>query len=229
MVKPLSRQGTCVYCGNIGEVTLDHVIPQCLFPGHIPKDAPIVDACQKCNGEMKSAFDEYLRDMLVNDMSSSRNPIAKRLLAKYARASARNRSLLDRDLHRDYDTIGLIKPSGIIGSFADISWIVNERVRIIMQMMIRGLFRYYLQEILSVNTPIDISRVINMQFIEKTIRELYEQGGKHACIGTGDVFECAFVNSQEDPYISVWVLNFYRSVVFFAFTSMPKSEIVVVH
>jgi hypothetical protein len=225
--KPLLRQGVCVYCGNTGQVTLDHVIPQCLFSGRIPKDAPVVDACLKCNGEMKSAFDTYLRDLLVNDMSSSRNSEAQKLLPKYERARARNRSILDRDMRTDYEVIGLTKPSGIISSFADTSWIVDERVKIIMRMTIGGLFHYYLHELLPLNTPFEVSRVIDIKLIEKTVRELGERGGRHACIGTGDVFECTFGNSQEKPDLSVWVLNFYRSVVFLAFTGITESKIIV--
>ena len=36
------KQGICAYCSASGDVTGDHVIPQCLWPGRVPKDAPVV-------------------------------------------------------------------------------------------------------------------------------------------------------------------------------------------
>lgn len=228
MTKRKKIHGICAYCRKAGEVTADHVIPQCLFPGRIPKDAPIVDACQKCNGVMKSTFDTYLRDLLVNDMSSSRNSLAQELLPKYERARARNRSILDRDMRTNSDIVGFAKPSGIIGSYADTWEVVDERVKIIMSMIIRGLFHYYLHDTLPRDISLEISRVIDSKLINKTLFELYERGGRHARIGTGDVFECTYGNSREKPYLSVWVLNFYRSVVFFAFTGISEPKIIIV-
>ena len=40
MAKTTLKQGICAYCGNFGEVTYDHIIPQCLWPGRVPKDSP---------------------------------------------------------------------------------------------------------------------------------------------------------------------------------------------
>ena len=51
------KQGTCAYCGAVGDVTGDHVIPQCLWPGRVPRDVPVVDACRQCNHIWKSGND----------------------------------------------------------------------------------------------------------------------------------------------------------------------------
>ncbi len=84
-------QGTCAYCGSVGDVTDDHVIPKCLWPGRVRKDAPIVDACRPCNHIWKSEYDTYLRDMLVNDKACAKNPIAQKVRERYYRSAANNR------------------------------------------------------------------------------------------------------------------------------------------
>jgi hypothetical protein len=47
----------CIYCGNVDEVTEDHVIPKCLFPKGRPGDIPKVNACKVCNNAAKSVND----------------------------------------------------------------------------------------------------------------------------------------------------------------------------
>ncbi len=81
----------CVYCGNLDDLTKDHVIPQCLFPDGIPIGAPKVWACDECNGVIKSGLDSYLRDFIVTDMNTSRSPVVEQIRPKFERAVTRNR------------------------------------------------------------------------------------------------------------------------------------------
>ena len=81
----IEREGTCVYCGTYGVVTADHVVPQCLWSGRVPKDAPVVDACYHCNHVVKSAYDTNLRDLLLIDADSSQSPQAQRQVSPAAK------------------------------------------------------------------------------------------------------------------------------------------------
>ena len=90
--------GICVYCSKEDELTEDHVIPQCLFSNGVPADAPTVYACATCNHIVKSANDNYLRDLLCTDRRSSRSPIVQELRPKFGRAVSRNQSKLANDL-----------------------------------------------------------------------------------------------------------------------------------
>jgi hypothetical protein len=87
-----------VSCGQFTEVTADHVIPQCLFPSCVPKNAPVVSACKACNYEKKSGNDTYLHDILVTNMHSVDTPIAQKLYPKFDRAVGRNQLQLAKDL-----------------------------------------------------------------------------------------------------------------------------------
>ncbi len=59
--------GICAYCGSKGVVTEDHIIPQCLWTGRVPKKVPKVPACRQCNHILKSELDAYFRDLLTTD------------------------------------------------------------------------------------------------------------------------------------------------------------------
>jgi hypothetical protein len=89
--------GKCVYCGSEGEVTEDHIIPQCLWTGRVPKRVPKVPACRRCNHVLKSQLDTYLRDLLITDRHAAPSPIVQNLHSRYIRSVLTNKSHMDRD------------------------------------------------------------------------------------------------------------------------------------
>src|SRR5947209_18913695 len=108
-----SKQGACVYCGQVAELTEDHVVPQCLFPNGIPADAPKVWACEPCNGVVKSRLDQYFRDLLVTDMHSSQSTVAQKLFQKFGRSVVRHQSKMARDILQKAQLVELRTSGGI--------------------------------------------------------------------------------------------------------------------
>src|SRR6266700_4012782 len=208
------RQGVCAYCGNIGEVTDDHIVPRCLWPGRVRKDVPIVDACRPCNHIWKSEYDTYLRDILVNDMACAKNHIAQKVREKYYRAAKNNRSIMARDLNERAGLVGLQEDSGLVSGFALTLPDAVKRNQVIMPLIVRGLHLYYLRTALPKDTSFKVGRVIEREKMQELIREMNENGGGYQNIGTGDVFQFAFWPRPGDPYPQVWVLNFYRCIRF---------------
>src|SRR5260370_10363766 len=87
------KTGMCAYCGTMGEITRDHVIPKNLFAGNVPGDIPKVGACPACNNPAKSDDDRYLQHMLVMDSASSKQPTPQQLFAdKFVRTVPGNTS-----------------------------------------------------------------------------------------------------------------------------------------
>lgn len=79
MVKKGKRKvKICVYCGQLKEVSKDHVIPKCLFIKPYPLNLISVPACDECNNA-KSQNDDYLRDILVTDNWVSKSPTAQQV------------------------------------------------------------------------------------------------------------------------------------------------------
>ncbi len=217
-------QGFCVDCGNTSDITVDHVIPRCLFPGRIPKDALVVAACPTCNGVMKSSFDAYLRDLLVVDTNSYETTIAQQLHPKFQRAFARNQSNLMRDFLNDNEILDVVDTSGNLVKHVVTSEKANEQIENVMVMIERGLYHYYLDTTLPSNVPFEVIRVFDRDTFEKIESELYERGGFYAPLGDGNIFECTFSLLPEDSCVSIWLLTFYRSTMIMVVTGRESDK-----
>ncbi len=172
----------------------------------------------------KSEYDTYLRDILVNDRACAKNPLAQKIRAKYYRAASNNRSIMARDLAERWELVGLEEPSGLISSFAKTLPDAMKRCNIIMPLIVRGLYQFYLHATLPKDTPFRVARVINRQEMEALTREMNEKGGAYHNIGDGNVFQFAFWPRQEDFYSEVWILNFYRSIRYVVFVAAQVPE-----
>lgn len=216
------RQGTCAYCGNIGDVTDDHVIPQCLWPGRVPKSAPIVDACRHCNHIWKSDYDAYLRDALVNDIQAASSPIVQKLRQKFYRSVGRNQSAMAREFAANAQLVGLQEPSsGIVHRLAYVSPDANKRLPFIMSLIARGLYHYYLHQIYPADAQFDVIREVELQKVKILAQAMNEQGAALAQIGNGEVFQAAFWPKPNHPYTGLWLFNFFGRIRFLVGVNMP--------
>lgn len=217
------KQGPCAYCRAVGDVTDDHVIPQCLWGGKAPSDAPVVDACPQCNNNGKSGNDTYLRDLLINEREALESPHAQKLWGKHLRAVNRNQSEMDRDRRNHGKVVMTLRPSGLLTPYFLVG-VAEKRTRDIISLMVRGLHSYYLHELLSQNTSFQIGRLRSEEQIEGFSRDIagyteeYHRGASVA-VGDGAVFSCAYVELMRDEHITLWQLHFYGNVTFGAMTN----------
>src|SRR5687767_5719372 len=96
MSKPKKKveNGPCSYCGEVGELEPDHVVPQGLFFN--PNQAEIIiPACQTCNRE-KGAGENDLRDFMVFSKGSQGHPTAMKVLKTIAAATSKGMSKLGK-------------------------------------------------------------------------------------------------------------------------------------
>src|SRR5436190_5069971 len=98
MANSKKKEGICPYCGKQALLTLDHVIPQCLYINGVPGNSPKVFACLQCNNILKSRLDTYVRDFLITDIEGSEHSVSKQLLPKLARSVRRNQSEFARHM-----------------------------------------------------------------------------------------------------------------------------------
>ncbi len=213
-------RGDCAYCGGYDKLSKDHVIPQCLFTGNLPGDIPKVYACTTCNNVAKSSNDTYLRDALVLDMDSSEHPIAQQLWEKFVRAVRRNQS----ELAKEYAQQGTQRverhtPSGLFAGWAYAFKPANDRITPALSMMVRGLYHCYVGSTLPERTRFDVFRVRDLNMLTTHIQILLQLGGRYACVGDGQVFECIYGSVPDHPEVSLWFLCFYKGVIFGAATN----------
>lgn len=91
MARRRKQVGECVYCEAVGVVEKEDVIPKCLFPKPRPNNLVKVPSCRACNAA-KSKDDDYLRDLLVSDISTGSHPVAQSLFHKKMLSSVRQNS-----------------------------------------------------------------------------------------------------------------------------------------
>lgn len=222
-----ARVGICTYCGSEREVTEDHIIPQCLWTGRVPKKVPKVPACRQCNHILKSVLDAYLRDLLITDRHAAMSPIAQELHAKYIRSVLTNKSRMDRDYRERGTVIAKVSPSGLFAGYGLISRAVNERTEQILTMMVRGLHQYYLDVSLPPDTSFTIIRLFEKEHFEEVSQMIDLLDGGYEMIGNGDVFSCAYASASRIgfPHIGFWELVFYRRVAFAVMTRLPLARL----
>ena len=217
------KQGICAYCGTVGDVTDDHVIPQCLWPGRVPKDIPIVDACRQCNHIEKSGNDAYLRDLLINDQDVLQSPHILKLWGRHLRAVDNNQSEMYHDRQNHSKLVMPQRPSGLMVPYL-VSEVAEKRTRSILSLMICGLHHYYLHEPLPKDSSFWIGRLRTKAQIVGISNDIvaysgeYHRGASHR-VGDGTVFSCAYVELDTAAHTTLWQLTFYGTVVFGVMTN----------
>ena len=219
--------GNCPYCSEYDKLTKDHVIPQCLFPDGVPlpSNLPKVFACADCNNKKKSGHDAILRDFLAIDYNSSKSPIAQELFAPFIRSAIGNQSIVAKAILERSRLIDLTTDAGIICGSAYSIPEAKQWLTEIMEMTVKGLYYYYFRKPLPEDILIKVKRLRDQNMLNETIRLLIEHCRcSYQVVGNGDVFQCVFAIAPDVPNTSLWLLNFNRSVVFYAFTSVVNSK-----
>lgn len=211
-------QGICAYCGKVGDVTGDHVVPQCLWPGRVPKNAPVVDACKTCNHISKSSDDTYLRDVLVTNAASATSPRTKRIYPKFLRSMNRNQSQMVNDL-RD---VRLVEKRQINEMTLNIlaSQTADERIVRILSRIARGLYNFRTGLIMPVTVPITVTGLHDPEYVKHIEGVILNKYGSGFSIGDGSVFQCLFAISPVESIDTCWVPTFYNSTQFLIFTGL---------
>jgi hypothetical protein len=181
----IPRQGTCAYCGNVGEVTDDPIIPQCLWPGRVPKNTPIIDACKPCNNEEKSLNDSYLRNFLTMDMDNEDHPLRQRILPKFFRAVQRDQSIFAHHAMQS-QLLELRSESGLFRGYAYGIKLPKQRTTTELTTIVRGLYYAYIGSNLDMRlpekTPFEVFRQRDMAEVETNVQVLLKLGGKSIVI-----------------------------------------------
>ena len=150
-------EGQCAYCGQHAMLTVDHVIPRCLFDGvtgGVPGDVPRVGACLQCNNA-KGADDTFLRDVLVRDLRLAEHPVAQTIRhGAHARSIDRGKSQYPRAASR------LRYVPSLTGSGLSVAEPIlpKERLHGIFTRLVRGLMVAYEHYELPSTTNFDVLR-----------------------------------------------------------------------
>lgn len=199
----------CVYCGEVKEVTRDHVIPECLFKRPYPKNLITVPVCHKCNNA-KSKNDDYLRDFITTDIYGNQSPIAQEIFRdKVVRSCRSNRSLMTREFLSKAHLEPFYTKSGIyLGDFPS-ARVDSKRIKTIFSMIARGLFYDHRRQRIPDDYVFEVFRYHPWDF--KDVWENFKQMHLNGSRILGDVFGCRYISAEEDSPTTLWLMWFYRT------------------
>lgn len=132
--------GQCIYCGNVAQISKDHVIPKSLFVRPLPSNLITVPCCDSCNNN-KSQNDDFLRDLLTTDVFGNQHPTAQQIFQeKVLRSNERNSSTIAKIVSKEARTEPFYTRKGIYLGNIITAPIEPERVKTIFTTIIRGLY-----------------------------------------------------------------------------------------
>ena len=202
---------TCVYCGTQAEVTREHVVPRALFIEPLPPTMITVGVCHPCNNG-KSSDDTYLRDFLLSDLATRKNPVAQTLRGgKLMRSVKRNRSEIARTVVRQARRKPLHSPGGIYLGSPYAAPLETERLESTFGKMVRGLYNHVYKTHLPQDVELVVSRIDRFQ-IRAAWDEMIKLGATMNGIHS-EVFVCQYLVDAKFPFFSRWLLLFYNTIV----------------
>ncbi len=222
----LRDEGQCAYCGQQDILTVDHVIPRCLFngvAGGVPGDVPRLGVCLKCN-KVKGTDDAFLRDVLVRDVRLTEHPIAQNIRhGAHARSIDKGKSQYPRAASR---LRYMPSPTGS-GLWVAEPILPKERLHGIFTRLVRGLMLAYEHYELPSTTNFDAVRAVNtLAALEEAHRWAADRSGMVHTVQAGDesVFWCVYYHSLTPGHLDMshWWLRFYEHAVYWVATDMSN-------
>ena len=213
---------SCAYCGSSpskkSDRTKDHIPPRCLFRKPYPTDLVTVPACSRCHGST-SKDDEYFR--IVTSMRDDVYQHDEADLDRTHRAlegPARNLArIIGRSAYKTHR-----KTAGGIWVDALGYRVDHDRLERVARRIVRGLFYENRGERLPEGYRVEAFSDLDWRAVEPRLgmpvaRWLLPQPRMEIGKGRGVFrYQCHF--APEDPATSVWLLEVFERVEFFAFT-----------
>jgi hypothetical protein len=221
MGKQKKKIGICVYCGLVAPLEKEDVIPKCLFLKPRPSDLVKIPSCRKCNLD-KSKDDDFLRDLLVTDISVADNPIAQAIFRQKMLSSVRQKS---SELARTAITKGRIEPfytkAGIYLGNCVFAPVDASRINRIFTRIVRGLYYNARNERIPDEYSFEVLKIDPLGFrVAWPEIEKLGYNGPHY-IGN-EVFSCIWMYADADPFLTIWWLFFYDSLGIHVNTQIVK-------
>ena len=201
--------GKCAYCGELRELTDDHVPPRLLLGEPYPDNLITVPACEPCNRGFQRD-DEYTRDMVALDFRAGRNATAATNVPKVFRSMQRPQSTRYRKYFE-----GQLRPTELVDSSGrPLSLRASpDRARIenTGKHIMRGLHFHFAQRPLPGDAKVySYSKpgYDSIDFVVEHLTRLYEKAGAQRDGAIGDGFSYAAA-SFGDAFIYLLLLYEY--------------------
>jgi hypothetical protein len=216
-------QGRCIYCGQEGRVTDDHIPPKCLFLKPRPSSLITVPSCGDCNGGA-SNDDEYFKRMLVLRSDLHEHPVASCLRASVIRSFHNPRQVGFRKAFlRTVRQTDLVTPAGLYIGSAPAYDVSNDRMHKVAERIVAGLYHRTVG-------PWDSNKAEAQALFEPhTVLQAWQHWvGKLLTLPETVLVPNAFSYRlrlwREVDYASAWLLTFYDVVHIVGVTTVRGTE-----
>jgi hypothetical protein len=227
MARRRNRSASCVYCGSKAD-TRDHVPPKNLFSVR-PSNLITVPACDACNQAAKKD-DEYFRLALsvradTGDLPDVQGNMPK-IFGGLKRPEAHGFARL---LLRNVTALDVFSSGGIFLGKAPGFNVSLLRLSRVAGRVVAGLFYHETGVPLPKGYEVSAWQEDGLKRVDQAMLEKLKewcailQSRPPKTIG-GDVFSYWFQQTQEDPYVSMWVLIFYKRVGFICMTALKDRQ-----
>lgn len=219
---PKKRTGECAYCGILGQLTVDHIPPDCLFDRR-PLDIVEVPSCWRCNNDA-SRDDEYFKTMMVLKDRAGSHPGAAAIRDSVFRGLNHPRKIgFARALVRSIREVPVRTAAGLHAGTATAFDVDLARLDRVVERVTKGLFwrhrGHRLPEDFAVRSYSEEGlREVDSETMD-SIRTVVEPVLRQSINSVGDgVLNYWFAFATDEPDASAWVFEFYKDVRFAALT-----------
>jgi hypothetical protein len=222
------KNGACVYCGKVGEISNDHIPPKNLFSPPRPSNLITVPSCKECN-QQASKDDEYFWSVLSMRYDTFEHPEVSKNKTKLFRALQKPEQKGFRDLLlNSLSIVDSYTPAGIYLGKTGACSVNMKRVNAVIKRITRGLFYKSKGRRLPDNYRVwaycinDIDELPQQSntAVKDIITSVLQ--GKSLTIGN-DVFRYWHRFAIDEENSSAMVLSFYNKVNFLTLT-MPNEK-----
>ncbi len=193
----------CVICGLRPSTTEDHIPPDGMFPKPRPTDPIKIPTCSICN--TGSSNQDRIFQVFVG-IAAGHGEEGERLHKNHVTRIVQSDRKLKRSIESTLRDVELHTPSGIILGRAQAVLLDSESYDAVIERIVRGLHFYHTGHILGDKSDVTIywHRALTEKIINMVISWATGSVG-------GDQFIYKYVTFTEEPYGSVWVLQFFGS------------------
>lgn len=206
----------CAYCGATAPETDDHIPPKNLFSAPRPSDLLTVPCCKDCQRGW-SKDDEYFRLAIMSSSNLAEVPALQPVIDTIFRSLVRPKA---RGLARLVDS-SLVEveqrtKAGIVVGTAPAFQVQPSRLERVGSRFIRALF---FEEFKKPLPPSHMARASIQQFsLDRLWPTIKEVQFAELRSFAADSFHYTYATVPEDPFSSVWLLDFFGRLPMVGFT-----------
>jgi hypothetical protein len=218
------RQGECVYCGTFGPLTRDHVPPRCLFGrGNAPPNLITVPSCESCNAARKRD-DEYFRLALTLRQEVGDEPDVQSILPAVLRSLHHVEAEgLQRAFLAGVHPVERVSPAGLYLGRTMAYNVDQARLDSVASRITQGLYYRHKGHRLPSGYEAKAFAATGFKQDRETFDNMYRVLGplveNAEPVSIGRIFSYVHSFNADDPGESVFLMLFYRGVVFIGMTS----------